>query len=128
MADKTPLDKVQDALRSAMADPSGAAVKAAEQARGVVALGFLVVGQAAQSVGERLMRPPEPPPSAPGPVITPREQQPTPADVAKVAKKAPAKKAPAKKAPAKKAPAKATPSAKLPAKKASATATPPAGS
>lgn len=125
MADKSPLEKVQEvvteAVRGAVADPAGTAGKAAGQVRGVLSLGFMVAGQAAQTVADRLLRTPTPPPSAPKPPVVDRGQ-PTPADVARVvemkpaaAKKAPAKKAPAKKAPAKKA---GTPSGKLPIKKA----------
>jgi hypothetical protein len=129
MTDKSPLEKLQDAVtdvvRTAKDDPAAAAGKAAEQVRGVLALGFMVVGQVAQTVADRLLQAPEPrPPSAPKPPIVEREQ-PTPADVARVVElKPPAKQAPAKKAPAKKAPVKkagsATPSGKLPVKKAPA--------
>ena|SRR6478752_9903093 len=140
MPEKSPVEKIQDAVadlvRGAVADPEGTARKAVDQARGVLSLGFMVVGQVAQTISERLMHGPSqptPPPSAPKPPIVDREQ-PTPADVARVvelkpaAKKAPAKKAPAKKAPAKKAPAKkASPSGKLPAKKAPAKKPPAAG-
>jgi hypothetical protein len=125
MPEKSPIEKVQDAVadvvRGVVADPEGSARKAADQVRGVLSLGFMVVGQAAQTIAGRLMQAPETPPSAPKPPIVEREQ-PTPADVARVVEmKPPPKKAPAKKAPAKKAPAKkagsATPSGKLPAKK-----------
>src|SRR6478752_10349151 len=137
MPEKSPIEKIQDTVadlvRGAVADPEGTARKAADQVRGVLSLGFMVVGQVAQTIAERLMQSPEPPPSAPKPPVVDREQ-PTPADVARVvemkppAKKAPAKKAPAKKAPAKKAPAKkASPSGKLPAKKAPAKKPPAAG-
>jgi hypothetical protein len=129
MPDKSPIEKIQDAvadvLRGAVADPEGTARKAVDQARGVLSLGFMVVGQVAQTVAERLMQSPAPqtpPPSAPkAPSVD--LDQPTPADVARVVelKPAAAKKAPAKKAPAKKAPAKkASPGGKLPAKKAPA--------
>ncbi len=129
MPEKSPIEKIQDAvadaLRGAVADPEGTARKAVDQARGVLSLGFMVVGQVAQTISERLMQSPgqpTPPPSAPKPPIVDREQ-PTPTDVARVvelkpaAKKAPAKKAspsgklPVKKAPAKKAPATEAPTA-----------------
>jgi hypothetical protein len=102
MTEKSPFEKlavaIGDAALAVADDPVGAATKAAHQARGFLALGLIVVGQAAQTAGSRLMETPEPPaPSAPKP--------PTTATTAP-AKKAPAKKAPAKKAPAKKAPAK----------------------
>ena len=128
MADKSPLEKVQEVVtevvRGAVADPVGTAGKAAGQVRGVLSLGFMVVGQTAQTVADRLLHTPTPPPpSAPRPPVVDRAQ-PTPADVARVVemKPAAAKKAPAKKAPAKKAPAKknATPSGRLPVKKAPA--------
>jgi DNA-binding protein HU-beta len=134
--EKSPLEKIQDAVNEAVADPEGTARKAAAQVRGALSLGFMVVGQVAQTVADRLMHSPTPtptPPSAPKPPVVDRER-PTPADVAKVvelkpaaAKKAPAKKAPAKKSatpsgklPVKKAPAKAAPAKKAPAKKAPA--------
>src|SRR6188472_3224784 len=125
MSEKSPLEKFQDAvaevIRGVAADPVGAAGKAAQQARGILSLGLMVVGQVSQTLADKLQQAPTPPPSAPKPPIVDRDQ-PTPADVARVvelktAKKAPAKKAPAKKAPAKKAPAKktsATPSGQLP--------------
>ncbi|GAA4716562.1 hypothetical protein [Nocardioides conyzicola] len=126
MADKSPIEKVQEAVtdvvRGAVADPVGTAGKAAGQVRGAVSLGFTVFGQVAQTVADRLLRTPTPPPSAPKPPVVDRGQ-PTPADVARVVemKPAAAKKAPAKKAPAKKAPAKkTTPSGQLPVKKAPA--------
>jgi DNA-binding protein HU-beta len=125
MPDKSPIEKIQDAVadavRGAVADPEGTARKAVDQARGVLSLGFMVVGQVAQTVADRLMQSPTPPPpSAPKPPVVDREQ-PTPADVARVVELKPAaKKAPAKKAPAKKAPAKKSPSGKLPVKKAPA--------
>src|SRR6478609_6284137 len=123
MPEKSPIEKIQDAVadvvRGVVTDPEGSARKAADQVRGVLSLGFMVVGQVAQTIAERLMQSPEPPPSAPKPPVVDREQ-PTPADVARVVEmKPPAKKAPAKKAPAKKA-GSATPSGKLPAKKAPA--------
>ncbi|GAA4745240.1 hypothetical protein GCM10023350_32570 [Nocardioides endophyticus] len=126
MPDKSPIEKIQDAVadtvRGAVADPEAAARKAADQVRGVLSLGFMVVGQVAQTIADRLMQSPTPtptPPSAPKPPVVDGEI-PTPADVARVVelKPATAKKAPAKKAPAKKAPAKKSPSGKLPAKKA----------
>ena len=134
MPEKSPIEKIQDAvtdvLRGAVADPEGTARKAVDQARGVLSLGFMVVGQVAQTIADRLMQSPSqppPPPAAPKPPVVDREQ-PTPADVARVvelkpaaAKTAPAKKAPAKKAspggklPVKKAPAKKAPEKKAPA-------------
>jgi hypothetical protein len=127
MAEKSPLEKVQEvvteAVRGAVADPVGTAGKAVGQVRGVLSLGFMVVGQTAHTVADRLLHTPTPTPSAPKPPVVDRGQ-PTPADVARVVemKPAAAKKAPARKAPAKKAPAKktATPSGRLPAKKAPA--------
>jgi hypothetical protein len=125
MPDKSPIEKVQDAVadvvRGTVADPEGTARKAADQVRGVLSLGFMLVGQVAQTLAERLMQSPTPttaPPSAPKPPIVDHEI-PTPADVARVVelKPAAAKKAPAKKAPAKKAPAKKSPSGKLPVTK-----------
>src|SRR6478752_3720136 len=125
MPEKSPVEKIQDAVadlvRGAVADPEGTARKAVDQARGVLSLGFMVVGQVAQTISERLMHGPSqptPPPSAPKPPIVDREQ-PTPADVARVVELKPA----AKKAPAK----KASPSGKLPAKKAPAKKPPAAG-
>jgi hypothetical protein len=122
MPEKSPIEKIQDAvadvLRGAVADPEGTARKAVDQARGVLSLGFMVVGQVAQTISERLMQSPSqptPPPSAPKAPIVDRDQ-PTPADVARVVELKPA----AKKAPAKKAPAKKSPSGKLPVKKAPA--------
>jgi hypothetical protein len=115
MPEKSPIEKLQDAVaemvRGAVADPVGTAGKAAEQARGILALGFMVVGQTAQTLADRLLQTPTPPPSAPGPPTVDRAQA-TPADVAQVVEmKSPPKKAPAKKAPAKKAPAKKPPAA-----------------
>jgi len=147
MPEKSPIEKVQDAVvemvREVVADPEGSARKAADQIRGALSLGFMVVGQVAQTVADRLMQSPTPPPSAPKPPIIDREL-PTPADVARVvelkpdtAKKAPAKKspsgklpvkkAPVKKAPVKKAPVKKAPAKKAPAKKAPAKKAPAAG-
>jgi hypothetical protein len=128
MPEKSPIEKIQDAVadavRGAVADPEGTVRKGADQVRGVLSLGFMVVGQVAQTIADRLMQSPShptPPPSAPKAPIVDREQ-PSPADVARVVELKPAaKKAPAKKAPAKKAPAKkASPSGKLPVKKAPA--------
>lgn len=140
MTDKSPIEKIHDAItgkvHGAVADPSGTAAKAAEQARGVLALGFMAVGQVAQTIADRLMRPPPPPaapPSAPRAPVTPAHDQPTPADVARVVEMKPtpkprpkpaAKTAPATpsgKLPPRKAPAKKTSAKKAPAKK------PPAG-
>ncbi|GAA4364503.1 hypothetical protein [Nocardioides caricicola] len=130
MAQKSPLQKIQDTVvgtvKGVIKDPAGAAGKAAEQAKGALAVGKMVAGSVAKTASDKVTgasnrRPVPPVTQAPPPVE--RTAEVTPIDVARVvAKKAPAKKAPPKKAPAKKAPAKkaTTPSAKLPAKKAPA--------
>ena len=137
MSSKSPLQKIQETVvetvNHVVADPGATAAKAVEQIRGLVSLGLTVAGQVAGEVAERLTGDRhEPAPSAPPKLRVAEEPEgdttPTPADVARAVKKAPAKKAPAKKAPAKKAPAPesaetstpSTPSAKLPAKKAPA--------
>ncbi|WP_243057672.1 hypothetical protein [Nocardioides sp. SR21] len=134
MTEKSPLQKIQDTVidtvKGVVKDPAGAAGKAAEQAKGALALGKMVAGSVAKTATDRVSGASS---RKPAPVVTPPREVPaaepektadvTPIDVARVvAKKAPAKKAPAKKAPARKAPAKkaTTPSAKLPAKKAPA--------
>jgi hypothetical protein len=130
VSEKSPIEKLQDVVaevvRGAAADPVGGAGRAAQQARGILALGFMVVGQVAQTIAERLIQSPTPPPSAPRPPGTAFEG-PTPADVARVVELKPAKRAPGKKAPTKKAPAKKAPAKKAPAKKAPAKKAPTAG-
>lgn len=131
MPEKSPIEKIHHsvtgAVLGAVADPGGTATKVAQQARGVAALGFMAVGQVAQTIADRLMKPPPAPtPSAPrAPVPAPRDK-PTPADVARVVEMKPPPKPrpkPAPKPAAKAAPA--TPSAKLPPRKAPAKKAPP---
>lgn len=124
MPDKSPLQKIQDTVvdtvKGVVKDPAGAAGKAAEQAKGALALGKMVAGQVTKVAADKIAGASKAP--TPRPQFEPVEKtaEVTPIDVAKVvAKKSPP---PTKKAPAKKAPPakKATPSAKLPAKKAPA--------
>src|SRR6478736_2687314 len=65
VSEKSPFEQLHDAVSAmvhgAVTDPVGTAGKAAQQARGVLSLGFLVVGQVAQTVAERLMQSPTPP-------------------------------------------------------------------
>jgi DNA-binding protein HU-beta len=135
MADKSPIQKLQEAVAETvtgvMADPKGSAARAAGQVRGVVSLGLTVAGQVASQVADKLTvgppaeakeyapRPPlrvaEPlePDTGPdtGPDAGPSDDHAepevaaTPTDVARVV---------AKKAPPPKKAAPSTPSDKLP--------------
>ena len=137
MTEKSPLQKIQETVvetvRGVVSDPAGAAAKAAEQARGVLALGRMVAEQVTKAATDKVagLAGARPEPPRPRPVETPaaapeQHAEVTPIDVARVvAKKAPPpRKAPAKKAPPAKAAAKkTTPSGRLPAKKTAPAAT-----
>lgn len=131
MAKKSSLQKIQETVvetvKGVVKDPAGAAGKAAEQAKGVLAVGKMVAGQVTKTaagkvatVSGRKSAPPGPlweeVTDAPADKPVGKSAEVTPIDVARVVAKKPM---PAKKPPAKKAPAKkvSTPSGKLPPRK-----------
>ncbi len=137
MAKKSPLQKIQETVvgtvKGVVKDPAGAAGKAAEHAKGALAIGKMVAGQVTKAAAEKVAsvsglrsEPPVPPrevtPEKAAEKPAEKSAEVTPIDVARVVAKKPASErpAPAKKAPAKKA---SSPSAKLPPKKAPANAT-----
>ena len=77
MPEKSRIEKIQDAVsevvREAVADPEGTARKAADQVHGMLSPGFIVVGQVAQTVADRLMHAAAPAPTRrrPGPSVSP---------------------------------------------------------
>src|SRR3954469_6781470 len=103
MAEKSPLQKIQDTVvgtvKGVVKDPVGAAGRAAEQAKGALALGKMVAGQVTKTAAGKVAgggtRPQPAAPPAPAPVAKPAPKpaakgagkgaEATPIDVARVA-------------------------------------------